>query len=307
MNFPFAALAASSGPPPFIIFVIGFLIGLILFFVGFRTYREYRILEDTPIAPIRSIPMGLVHVRGKATDGDRLTSPLTGVPCYYYRVQVEKYVKKDKGSEWETVSTETEERNFLLDDGTAKVLVNPHQAEYDVMRTFQAETGNLTNAGRFVDPSLGIPGPSDMDLRAYLGDSSKAQAALASLNIPGAKAAGKVLGAAQKLEAMGMAVGGSGLHFTLGEGQQYRFTEHCLLAERDCNVLGTCAENPAPKDEHDRNIIMKGQNEKTFLVTNKTEGQIEKSLRRKAFVLIFLGAVLMVGVVALGLYERHML
>lgn len=307
MTFPFAALAASSGSPPFFLFVIGFLIGLILFFVGFRTYREYRILEDTPIAPIRSIPMGLVHVRGKATGDDRLTSPLMGAPCFYYRVVVEKYVKNDKGSSWETVRTETEERNFILEDATARVLVNPHLAEYDVMRTFQAETGGMTSAGRFVDPSLGVPGPSDMDLRAYLGDSSKARAALDSLKVPGAQLAGKFLGAAQKVEAMGMSVGGSGLSFTLGEGQKYRFTEHCLLAERDCNVLGTCAENPAPKDEHDRNIIMKGQNEKTFLVTTKTEGQIEKSLRRKAFLLILIGAALMIGVVALGLHNRHLL
>ncbi|HLY62337.1 MAG TPA: GIDE domain-containing protein [Terriglobia bacterium] len=307
MTIPFAAITNWSGSPPFAIFVIVFLIGIILFFVGFRTYREYRLLEDTPIAPVRSIPMGLVHVRGKATGGDRLTSPLTGVPCYYYRVQVEKYVKKEKSSEWETVRTDSEERNFLLDDGTAKVLVNPHQAEYDVLRTFQAESGGVVDLTRFVEPSLGVPGPSDQDLRAYLNDNSKAIAALNSLNVPGAQAAGKVLGMTQKLGSMGISLSGGGVNLSFGDTQRYRFTEHCLLAERDCNVLGTCAENPAPKDEHDRNVIMKGQNEKTFLVTNKSEGQIEKSLGRKAFLMIFLGAVLMIGAVAYGLHTRGML
>ena len=307
MTFPFAAFAISGSPMPFFFLVVGFLVGLILFFVGFRTYREYRLLEDTPIAPIRSIPMGLVHVRGKATGDDRLTSPLTGVPCYYYRVQVERYVKKEKSSEWETVRTDSEERSFNLDDGTAKVLVNPHQAEYDVMRTFQAETGGVVDLTRFVDPSLGVQGPSDQDLHAYLNDNSKAIAALNSLNVPGAQAAGKVLGMAQQLGSLGVSLSGGGVNLSFGDTQKYRFTEHCLLAERDCNILGTCAENPAPKDEHDRNVIMKGQNEKTFLVTNKTEGQIEKSLGRKAFLMIFLGAVLMIGVVAYGLHTRGML
>jgi hypothetical protein len=89
--------------------------------------------------------------------------------------------------------------------------------------------------------------------------------------------------------------------------QKLRFTEYCLIADRDCNVLGTCTENPSPKDEHDRNLIMKGQNEKAFLVTTKTEGQIEKSLHRKALVLIFLGAALMIGVTAFALHTRGML
>ena len=46
---------------------VGFGFGLYSFFKGFRVYREYRVIEDTPEMPIRSIPMGLVQVRGKTT------------------------------------------------------------------------------------------------------------------------------------------------------------------------------------------------------------------------------------------------
>jgi len=38
-------------------------------------YREYRLLKDTPEAPIRSIPMGFVHIHGKATGEEPLKSP----------------------------------------------------------------------------------------------------------------------------------------------------------------------------------------------------------------------------------------
>jgi hypothetical protein len=300
MIFPLAVLALFSSQPSTLGLLIGFAMGFLLFYFGFRTYREYRIFEDTPLAPIRSIPMGLVHVQGKTTGGEPLTSPLTGVPCYYYDVEVEKYVQKDKGSSWETVRRDREERNFILEDATGKVLVNPHLAEYEVTRTFHAQTGKIIKSGRFIEPSLGVKGPSDQDLLAYLNDTSRAQAALAAMNVPGAKTAGKILGATQKLGSMGISLGGAGLEVGWGT-HQYRFTEHCLLVGRDCNILGTCAENPAPQDEHDRNIIMKGQNEKTFLVTTNTEGQEEKSLRRKAFLLIFLGGAIIVGMAAITL------
>src|SRR5579864_9139798 len=151
MTILLGALAASGSNHATLFLVLGFLVGLVLFFVGFRTYREYRILADTPIAPVRSIPMGLVHVHGKATGETPLTSPLTGIPCYYYRVQVEKYVKKEKESNWETVRTDTAERNFYLDDATGRVLVNPQSAEYDVPQTFRAETGMQSNRSRHVD------------------------------------------------------------------------------------------------------------------------------------------------------------
>lgn len=304
-----AALAASSNPPPFIFLIIGFLVGALVFFFGFRTYRELRVLADTPIAPVRSIPMGLVHIHGKTTGGDPLTSPLTGVPCYYYTVHVEEYVKKEKESNWKTVRTDSEGRPFYLDDSTAKVLVNPHGAEYDVPRTFHGEVGLHSSHSRSVDPTLGVSGPTEQDLFNYVTDNSKARAALESSNMPGASTLAKVLDIEQSLEAAGIGVslGTGGVNIGFGGDRTYRFTENCLLAERDCNILGSCVENPAPKDEHDRNLIQKGQNEKTFLITSKSEKQIEKSLRWKAFLLIFVGAVIMVAMATIMLHSAGML
>ena len=148
---------------------IAFLIGALLFIFGFKTYREYRVLAETPETPVRSIPMGLVRVRGTATGDDRLTSPLTGVPCFYYQVRLEKWVKKENESgKWEKVGTETGERPFYLDDGTGKVLVTPHGAQFEVRRTFHGEIGMESVHSRHVDPSLGVPGPTEQDLAAYV-------------------------------------------------------------------------------------------------------------------------------------------
>ena len=292
--------------------VLLLLAGVLLFIFGFRTYREYRIMEDTPQIPVRSVPMGLVHVSGKSSGCEPLTSPLTSVPCYYYEVKVEKRVKKDNREQWENQSTEKMEAPFYIQDATGQILVNPQNAEFDVPRTFMGELRpaallSFGSPARSFDTSLGVPPPTDEHLRAYLsGGASRARAALKSSTVPGAKVMDKALGVAEKMQALGVSIGAGGISMDFGS-HPYRFTETCLVAGRACNVLGTCAENPSPADENDRNLIKRGANEKTFLITTKSEKEIEKSLRRKAVILVVIGAALIVGGVAIVLHMAGML
>lgn len=304
--------AASTGHVSPVFPAVLLLLGVILFFVGFRTYRQYRIMADTPLIPVRSVPMGLVHVSGKSTGGNPLTSPLTQVPCYYYEVKVERMVKRDNREDWETTSTEKIETPFYLEDATGKILVHPRNAEYDVTRAFWGELRpasilSLGSAPRKVDESLGVAAPTDERLRAYLGGQlGQARAALESSGVPGAKIMGKGLAIADKMQAMGVSIGAGGINIDFGD-HTYRFTETCLVAGRACNIMGTCTENPSPADESDRNLIKKGENEKTYLITTKTEKQIEKSLRLKAVLMVIIGAGLIVGGVALALHMKQML
>jgi len=295
------------------LFPVAFLaFGILLFIIGFLKYREYRIIADTPQIPVRSVPMGLVHVLGKSTGGTPLTSPLTQIPCYYYEVHVEKRVKRDNREEWETTHRDKAETPFYLEDSTGKILVNPKNAEFNLPRTFMGELHppallSFGKGSRYFDESLGVPPPTDDHLRAYLsGQFSQARSALQATNVPGAKIMDKGLAVAEKMQALGVSIGAGGITMDFGN-HPYRFTETCLVAGRDCNVLGTCAENPTPADERDRNIIKRGENEKTFLITTKSEKQIERSLRLTAFLLILIGAGLIVGGVAAGLHLAHML
>jgi hypothetical protein len=309
-SLAFATGGSSNSAMSYLILTVFVLVGLLMFIGGFQNYRKYRILEDTPLEPIRSIPMGLVHVHGKTIGENRLSSPLTRTPCYYYQVQVEKWVKKDKDREgWETVRTDREMSPFYMDDTTGKVQVDPTRAEFDVPKTFQAEIGPRASGGRFVEPTLGVPGPGIEDLRGYLSQPPpQAGQVLSSLPVPGAKALGKVLQVEQKLESMGISLSAGGITLGGAGSLTFRFTEHCLIADRECNTIGTCVENPSPKDEHDRNLIKKGQNEPTFLISSKSEKELEKSVRRKAFIMILFGALMMIGFTAiilakLGLFK----
>ena len=92
MTIVFAALVTGTQQHPYLGAFLLIVIGAVSFLVGFKQYREYRILADAPRARVRSMPMGLVHLHGKAT-GEPLTSPLTGTRCFTFTADIAEWVK----------------------------------------------------------------------------------------------------------------------------------------------------------------------------------------------------------------------
>jgi hypothetical protein len=266
--------------------VLGSGAGLYYFFKGFRVYRECRVLEDTPEIPIRSMAMGLVHVHGKAKGTDRVPSPVTRTPCLFYKVDIEKWVQDKSGGHWNHYKTHADGPKFYLEDATGQVLVDAHAAEYDLMESANRQTGGgagLTGLGRLwggkQDASLAPVAAyvSDGELVSYvesLPEGPKFSMPLGGLSL-----------------SSGISLSGGA---RWGGGRRYRLTEYCILPDHWYDLTGTCVENPSPKDQHDRNLIQKGQNEPTFLISWRAEKQIESALRRKAALHIFGGAALSV-------------
>ena len=89
----------------------------------------------------------------------------------------------------------------------------------------------------------------------------------------------------------------------MGSGRRYRLSEYCIIPEHWYDLTGTCVENPNPQDEHDRNMIVKGQNEPTFLISWRSEKQIESTLRNRAALHIFGGGALSVACLAILLFR----
>lgn len=113
--------------------------GLYFFVRGFQLLQRKRLIMNTPSSKIRSAAMGLVEVSGLATGPYTLTAPITGVPCYYYRTLVWQWKQHGKGSSWVKEADESLHVPFYLDDGTARVLVDPQGADLDIHRDFQEE------------------------------------------------------------------------------------------------------------------------------------------------------------------------
>jgi hypothetical protein len=301
------------------------LMGSVLLIGAFQQYRQYRILIDAPKARVRSIPMGLVHLHGKAIGDEPLISPLTGARCFYFMTNIEEYVKTrtNKGTKWswQTVAGDDDVKQFYLDDTTGRVLVVPLGAEqnnFDSQRIFYCEMGK---DGHFktVHPTPGIPAPTEQAVWAYIHGNHSRKLLEHVFEMEGERgrimksvmeSSIKVMNAVQQVESLGTAPkidSMSALQRSGIGGGPYRVSEECFLADSDCVVLGTCAENPNPKSSADRNIIRRGENEKTFLISTKGEKAIGKSLRNQGLTMFGLGAGLIVGAFAIALYAAGML
>src|SRR5579863_8389927 len=141
-------------PPSFWIMpLLGVVAGVYLFYHGFRLLQRKRLIMDTPSSKIRSAAVGLVEVSGLATGPYTLKAPVTGVPCYYYRTMVWEWKQRDKGSSWVNQADEGLHVPFYLDDGSARVLVDPQGAEMDIHCDFKEEFSHS-----LFSSSLEIPG-----------------------------------------------------------------------------------------------------------------------------------------------------
>jgi hypothetical protein len=87
---------------------------------------------------------------------------------------------------------------------------------------------------------------------------------------------------------------------------RYRLREYLILPGQEYHVTGTCVENPDARDAHDRNMIVLGKNEKTFLISWKAEQEVQHGLRMRALGMVFGGAALAVFCLALLLGHLHL-
>lgn len=364
--------------------VLGFGLGLYYFFKGFREFREYRVVADTPVIAIRSVPMGLVQIRGQAKGGQPVTSPVSRTPCFWYRVVIERWERnsRDSGGHWAHAHTDSDGVQFYLADATGHIKVDPQNAEFDLPQAAQRQ---VSHASSFHVGS----GASDEELLQYVTKASahsignfigKGIQHLGPLHDPAQEEKRQMFASAfqstpgtpefmqrmipmmapmikQRLESMGaqadpkhenarQAALAAFAHqpgspeflqalqsaaATAGESPeqiahfqkfmqpendlaafsaasgQYRLTEFCIVPDGTYDITGTCGENPQPTDEHDRNMMAKGQNEPTFLISSKTAKQLESGLRLHAAGKIFGGAALSILCLAIILAKLGLL
>ena len=279
---------------------------LYFFFKGFRVFRKYRVLADTPEVPIRSIAMGLVEIHGKAKGEESFPSPVTNTPCFYYKVDIERWEKDSKGrGSWRRFRTDTDGVRFYLEDASGKVLVDLYGVEFDLKQNARREIGSGQIMKGLIwqsfqrektSPTSGM-WPTDDELRDYVRSGGLSRLDVSKIRLSkdeplqahrlDAKTYGQIVSGGIKQVFFRRNFGVS-----LGNySDRYRLTEYCIIPGYWYDLTGTCVENPRPKDLDDRNMIVKGEDEPTFLISWRSEAALESSLRRKALLFIFLGAI----------------
>lgn len=257
--------------------VVGFGFGLVLFVRGLLLYRRLLLVEDTPLTPIRSVAMGLVQVRGVAKGDDAFPSPVSGTLCYAYKLEVDRWRSDSNGSHWARFKTDARGIPFYLEDATGRVLVDSQGAEFDVPRYCRREVGT----------SFFGPTPLDVDNRMRLSSPGDVADALPETRTD------------EDLVIYAQGLGASG-------SDRYRFTEYCILPGWEYDIVGTCVENPKPKDANDRNLITKGQEERTYLISSKPEKLLEGDLSWRSALMVWGGAALAVACAATLLSKYHL-
>ncbi len=106
--------------------------GLYFFFVGFHLVLRRRLVLSTPTSTIRSAALGLVEVNGRAVGPNTMPAPISGKPCFLYRVIA--WQRPNGKKDWQKVADETLHQPFFIDDTTGQMLIEPLGADLDLER-----------------------------------------------------------------------------------------------------------------------------------------------------------------------------
>ncbi|MBI4988002.1 MAG: hypothetical protein HZC23_04190 [Rhodocyclales bacterium] len=91
-------------------------------------YRRARAVDDTPTSKVASAAQGYSELigTGRPLAGAPLMSPLSHLPCLWFRYTVER---KDSDNKWVTEDKGESDASFILEDGTGECVVYPEGAE----------------------------------------------------------------------------------------------------------------------------------------------------------------------------------
>jgi len=246
-------------------------VGLCLFLWGLSLYNKQLLFGDTRPTPVRGVAMGLVRVRGIAGGPGAFPSPISGIPCYAFKVKIDR---RHAAQEWSHYRTDQNGMKFCLDDGTGQVTVDPRSAEFDLPRQCRRQVPSSV----MFDDEADID-PADIDAWMTLAPEPRTDQDLLSW-------AGEPLGS---------------------ERDCFRFLEYCILPGHQYEVLGTCSENPRPQNGGGRNLITKGENESTFMISARPSKVIEQRMGWKAAVIVWGGAAMAVAAASMLLAQHGFL
>ncbi len=98
---------------------------------AYKSWRDGRVIRDTPTSRVRSAAQGYVELdgRGELAPGVETRAPLTRLPCTWWSFRIEEAESRRGSRSWTTVERGTSSSVFFLEDGTGRCLVDPRGAQ----------------------------------------------------------------------------------------------------------------------------------------------------------------------------------
>jgi len=258
-----------------VIGIIVCLIGAVCFYFGFKQFHKFSLIKDTPTSKIRSMAMGLVEIHGNVEAKETILTPFSQVPCVYYEYKIEEYrqhTRRDSDGKthttysWDTIASGSRRIPFFAKDDTGEAYVNPKGAEYKVplKKMFYQRRGIFGAIGLIINA---------------LSDWDNAKSSRMDIGGWGLEPIqpGQIVWAA-----------------SVGDRKYY---EYFMEPKENLFLMGTAAnDSKAPNNV----LIKKGENEPTFIISNKTEEEVMGSFKWQMWGLLILSGILeVVGVVVM--------
>lgn len=106
-----------------------FFIGIILFIHSFILLQRKRAIENCPTSTIKTLPMGVVEIKGRVQRKYFMRSPFSLTDCVHYSYKVYKVVRTKDSTrtvlvEWGSSGNVP----FYVEDDTGRILINPKDA-----------------------------------------------------------------------------------------------------------------------------------------------------------------------------------
>ncbi|VVB98535.1 E3 Ubiquitin ligase [uncultured archaeon] len=109
----------------------GFVIGLSSMYDGVKKYLLAQKIRDTPTSTVEAAAVGLVELKGKAMCDAPTYSPIAKQKCAYWKLRGQ-YYRSGKNGGWRDIYSAASTANFLIQDQTGSMLVDPVGAEIDI-------------------------------------------------------------------------------------------------------------------------------------------------------------------------------
>lgn len=147
--------------------------GVGLIKTGFTRRKQRLLMRDTPSQDVEALAVGPSEVKGSAlaADGDPMPAPFSEDDCVVASYEIEQWDDGDGENDsagWETVRRDVLHTPFHVDDGTGRVLVEPHdEATFDLdpedWETTYVDSADEGPAPirRFVEGTAGVSHPAD--------------------------------------------------------------------------------------------------------------------------------------------------
>jgi len=216
--------------------IVIFVVGLYGITSGLRDYQFLQKVKNTPTSKAGSAAVGIVELAGEAEDVKPEQSPVSGVPCTYWRILGE-YYQSGWRKGWRQIYSAQSRTEFYVQDDTGKIPVKPAGADVEISPD-QIFEGYIAERGTLLKE------PATMDERAM-----------------------RYIRSLEKKEQD---------RYMAHKYEKIRITESYIVKNEPLYVLGSAVpvENTTGPVASETLEVMKGKTDKTLYFSDTTEQKV---------------------------------